>query len=65
MNTDKVTRVVVVNHEDPIEELRGLRYESRNEDYKGKVSVVLQDEGRTLKVFISESLTNQTIKKTP
>jgi len=60
MNTEKVTRVEVIDH--VTGDSFGRVFTRWNEKMKGKVSVVLQDEGRTLKVFISEHLTEQVNK---
>lgn len=48
MNTEKVTRVEVINHQDdPI----GRVFTKHNCQ---KVELSLQDDGRTLKIFISK-----------
>ena len=52
MNTEKVTRVEVIDHTKPFEEGGGRVYVSWEET--NKVEVLLQDDGRTLKVFISK-----------
>lgn len=53
MNTEKVTRIEVVDHEITN---KGRVYTVRDDNIKGKVGISLQDEGRTLKVFISEGI---------
>lgn len=50
MKTAKVTRVEVIDHTVPVEE-GGRVYTKRNDDMQ--VEVVLQDDERTLKVFMS------------
>jgi hypothetical protein len=55
VNTDKVTRVEVIDHTKPVEQGGGRAYvfspPNSIDDLKVKLS--LQDDGRTLKVFIS------------
>jgi len=51
MNTDKVTRIEVIDHQsDPV---IGRAYTKYNCE---KVELQLQDDGRTLKIFISKNL---------
>ena len=50
MNTDKVTRIEVIDHQsDPV---IGRAYTKYNCE---KVELQLQDDGRTLKIFISKN----------
>lgn len=49
--TSKVNRVEVINHTKPIEEGGGRAYVFWED--KAKVELSLQDDGRTLKIFIS------------
>jgi hypothetical protein len=51
MDTTKVTRVEVIDHTKSVENGGGRAYVFH--DGSAKVDVQLQDEGRTLKVFIS------------
>ena len=54
MDTTKVTRVEVIDHTKPVEEGGGRAYTF----WKNNVTVEthLQDDGRTLKVFISPKI---------
>ena len=52
MDTSKVNRVEVIDHTKPFEEGGGRAYVFREDGIK--VEVELQDDGRTLKVFISK-----------
>lgn len=58
MNTSKVTRVEVINHTNKGEEGRAYTYwsEYKNGIENPKVELHLQDDDRTLKVFIREDL---------
>ena len=51
MNTDKVTRIEVIDHQS--EPVVGRAYTKYNCE---KVELQLQDDGRTLKIFISKNL---------
>ena len=50
MNTDKVTRIEVIDHQS--EPVIGRAYTKYNCE---KVELQLQDDGRTLKIFISKN----------
>lgn len=50
MNTDKVTRIEVIDHQS--EPIVGRAYTKYNCE---KVELQLQDDGRTLKIFISKN----------
>lgn len=52
MDTTKVTRVEVIDHTNSVEEGGGRTYVYWNKE--ATVEAVLQDEGRTLKIFISK-----------
>lgn len=56
-DTDKVTRVEVIDHTKSFEEGGGRAYVNWNP--KNKVKLSFQDEGRTLKVFISNQQDKQ------
>lgn len=49
MNTDKITRIEVIDHQS--EPIIGRAYTKHNCE---KVELSLQDDGRTLKIFISK-----------
>jgi len=49
MNTEKVTRVEIINHQD--EPIIGREYVKRGCE---NVELSLQDDGKTLKIFISK-----------
>lgn len=51
MDTSKVTRVEVIDHTKPLEEGGGRAYVFWENE--AKVELSLQDDGKTLKVFIS------------
>lgn len=50
MNTSKVSRLEIIDHTLPLEKGGGRAYVKRDENVEIELSV--QDEGRTLKVFI-------------
>lgn len=52
MNTDNVTRVEVIDHTKPVDEGGGRCYVKWEKDIKVEVS--LQDDGRTMKIFIEK-----------
>ena len=58
MNTDKVTRVEVIDHTKTLEEGGGRAFTYWSEYNNGirepKVELQLQDDGKTLKVFITK-----------
>jgi len=54
MNTEKVNRVEIIDHTKSYEEGGGRAYVKWEEGIK--VEVMLQDDERTLKVFISKTL---------
>lgn len=51
MNTEKVCRLEIIDHTKPIEEGGGRAYVKWDKNIK--VEVYLQDDDRTLKVFVS------------
>ena len=53
LNTSKVTRVEVIDHTNPVEHGGGRAFTFRDDN--AKVETMLQDDGRTLKVFISNA----------
>lgn len=53
MNTDNVTRLEIIDHTRPLEDGGGRTVISWDE--KKKIELSLQDDGRTLKIFISEN----------
>lgn len=57
LNTDKVTRVEVIDHTKDFEEGGGRAYVNWKDT--NKVELSFQDEGRTLKVFISNQKDKQ------
>lgn len=57
INTEKVTRVEIIDHTLEIEDGGGRCYVKWNQNIK--VEVQLQDDDRTLKVFISDVKENR------
>jgi len=55
MKTDKVSRIEIIDHTIPLEEGGGRAYGKRGDI---KVTLSLQDDGRTLKVFIDKTAMN-------
>jgi hypothetical protein len=61
METNKVTRLEIIDHTRTVEEGGGRAYTywheyDKKDDKKPVVECVLQDEGRTLKVFIKSKV---------
>jgi hypothetical protein len=52
MDTKKVNRVEVINHTIPLEDGGGRAYTYWDRTNEVRVEVMLQDDGRTLKIFI-------------
>ncbi len=56
MNTDKVTRVEIINHQDNIPDYGRIFVKTQCQ----QVTLSLQDDGKTLKIFISKEEPNET-----
>lgn len=54
MNTEHVNRVEVIDHTIPIEKGGGRAYVRWDKEGTVQVELSLQDDGRTLKVFITD-----------
>jgi len=54
MDTSKINRVEVINHTKPLEEGGGRAYVYWDTKNKSKVELSVQDDSRTLKIFITD-----------